>query len=140
MNAGILKTAIRCATLAALVIAAAPAAAEIIDTSDSLLQKARPLAFGDFGARKQLCARSGFDDDCRDGLPSVKQDLLQPPSDSIIELPPVEELLPGPQKIDDLPLAVAPAAAASVPEPSAIGLLLLAAAGLATRRARRPRG
>jgi len=149
MKTRILKTAARGATWMAMALAigaAAPAAAELIDTSDALVQKARPQTFGDLSMRKQLCARSGFDGNCRDGLPSVKQDLLPPPgdpeddlppADPIVELPPIQELLPPPEAFDDLPPAIVPAAAAvAVPEPSAIGLLLLAAAGLATRRAR----
>lgn len=145
-----LQKAVRGATWIAMAMAmgaATPAAAELIDSSDPLLQKARPQTF-DLSMRKQLCARSGFDGNCRDGLPSVKLDLLQPldepedeppPFEPIVELPPVQELLP-PDSFDKEPPAIVPAAAAvSVPEPSAIGVLLLAAAGLASRRARRSR-
>lgn len=148
MKAGIRRTAVRgtMGLVMALGIAAAvPASAELIDTSDALLQKARPQTF-DLSMRKQLCARSGFDGNCRDGLPSVKQDLLQPPSEPeddppfepIVELPPLQELLPPPDSDEKVPPMIVPAAAAvPVPEPSAIGVLLLAAAGLAVRSRRR---
>lgn len=128
-----------------LACAALPAAAgEIIAASDDLLQKARPQAHN-VPLRKQLCARLGVDGSCQDGLPSVKQDLLQPPVEDDLppepaaDLPPVKDLLPAPDTLEDVPPQIVPAAAppASVPEPSAPGLALLAVAGVLAQRRRR---
>ncbi len=101
-----------------------PVAAGPFDGGDALVQKARPMAFGDFAARKQLCARQSVDGSCMDDLPSIKDELLAP---ELGDPPPLPDLLPVRDPIIEAPTMVPQPMAIAVPEPSSTGTLLAAA-------------
>lgn len=117
----------RIAACIALVLGAAaamPVAAGPIDSADALAQKARPMAFGDFAARKQLCARLGIDGSCMDEAPTLKDELLAP---ELGDPPPLQETLPVRDPIIDSPSPSPQPMVAAVPEPSSTVALLSAA-------------
>lgn len=113
-----------CIALALGAAAAMPAAAGPIDSADALVQKVRPMAFGDFGARKQLCARLGIDGSCMDDAPSVKDELFEP---VLSDPPPLQETLPIRDPIIEKPSPAPQPMVVAVPEPSSMATLLAAA-------------
>lgn len=122
---------IRIAACLAMALGAAtsmPVAAGPFDSSDALVQKARPMAFGDFAARKQLCARLSVDGSCMDDLPSIKDDLLAP---ELGDPPPLPDTLPVRDPIIEAPAMVPQPMVIAVPEPSSTATLLAVALAVA---------
>lgn len=124
-----------CIALALGAAAAMPAAAGPMDSADALVQKARPMAFGDFAARKQLCARLGVDGNCMDEALTLKDDLLQPMSDP----PALQDVVPVADPVTDTPPATVQPTVTAVPEPSVLALLTTALGLLMLGRTRRQR-
>lgn len=122
-HATMIRTA-ACIALALGATAATPAVAGPMDGADALVQKVRPMAFGDFGARKQLCAVLGIDGSCMDDAASVKDELFEP---VLGDPPPLQEMLPVRDPIVENPAPAPQPMVVAVPEPSSMATLLAAA-------------